>query len=93
MNMITVRRANVVLDVPAEQKTEYLAKGFDVINANGQVVEATIPEDMNKLKTAYSNHLAQIKALRLENQKLRDEIEQLRAPKQRKTRSKSSDKS
>ena len=88
MNTITVRRANVVLDVPEEQKAEYLAKGFDVINANGKVVEATVPEDLNTLKTAYSNHLIQIKALQAENQKLKDEITQLKVPKPRKTRAK-----
>lgn len=93
MNTITVRRANVVLDVPEEQKAEYLARGFDVINANGKVVEATVPEDLNTLKTAYSNHLMQIKTLQAENQKLKDEIAQLKAPKPRKPRAKTTTKS
>ena len=35
---IIVKRANVLLDVPAEQKDEYLAKGFDVIDKNGKVL-------------------------------------------------------
>ena len=29
---ITVRRANVLLTIPEDQKSEYLAKGFDVID-------------------------------------------------------------
>lgn len=93
MNIIKVRRANVILQVPEEQRKEYLAKGFDVINANGKVVEATVPEDLNTLKTAYSNHLIQIKTLQAENQKLKDEIAQLKVPKPRKTGAKTTDKS
>lgn len=52
-----------MLDVPEEQRTEYLAKGYDVLNANGTVAEATVPSDVNVLKRAYVEHLARIKQL------------------------------
>lgn len=68
-DVITVRRANVILKVPVEQKSEYLAKGFDVLNQNGAVSEHTVPSDMNVLQKAYVEHLKEIDML---NEKLKN---------------------
>lgn len=76
MKTISMRRANVILDVPEEQKQEYLAKGFDVIDASGNIVEYTTPSDLNTLKTAYVNHVKKIKDLE-------DEIKKLKAGKRK----------
>lgn len=62
--MITVRRANVLLDVPEEQKYEYLAKGFDVVASDGTVIEHTVPSDVNVLKKAYTDHISEIAKLK-----------------------------
>lgn len=74
MKTIKVRRANVVLVVPEEQRKEYLAKGFDVIDSVGKIVEYTIPSDVNTLKTAYTNHVKEIEMLKAENKKLKSEL-------------------
>ncbi len=74
MKTIKVRRANVVLVVPEEQRKEYLAKGFDVIDSAGKIVEYTIPSDVNILKTAYTNHVKEIEMLKAENKKLKSEL-------------------
>lgn len=74
MNIIKVRRANVILQVPEEQRKEYLAKGFDVVDENNNVVEYTVPTDLNTLKTAYSNHIKEIEKLQAENKKLKSDL-------------------
>ena len=74
MATITVRQANVVLDVPEEQKSEYLAKGFDVIGADGKVIEKTTPNDINSLKKAYKELTEKAKKLELENAKLKKQL-------------------
>ena len=63
-NTITVRRANVILDIPEYQKNEYLAKGFDVIDSQGRVIEYTTPSDINTLKTCYIQHVKEIAELK-----------------------------
>lgn len=60
---IKVKRANVILRVSKEQAKEYLAKGFDILDSKGNVVEASVPNDVNTLKKAYIEHIAKIKAL------------------------------
>lgn len=62
--MVTVRRANVILNVSDEQKQEYLNKGYDVISKNGTVLEGTVPTDVNVLKKAYVDHMNEIKELK-----------------------------
>ena len=74
MDVIKVRRANVTLHVPDEQRGEYLAKGFDVVDENNNVLEHTVPTDLNTLKAAYSNHIKEIDKLRTENKKLKADL-------------------
>ena len=74
MAIIQVRRANVILDVPEEQKGEYLAKGFDVIDAQGRVIERTTPNDINTLKKAYAELTEKVKALEEENKQLKEKL-------------------
>lgn len=74
MATITVRQANVVLDIPEEQKSEYLAKGFDVIGADGRIIEKTTPNDLNSLKKAYKELTAKVEELQKENEKLKKQL-------------------
>ena len=74
MKIIKVRRANVLLRVPEEQKGEYLAKGFDILDDNGNVVEYTTPSDVGTLKTAYVNHIKEIDKLKSEIKKLKSDL-------------------
>ena len=69
---ITVRKANVVLDIPEEQKDEYLSKGYDVISARGVVIEAATPQDVPTLQ-------AKLAELSAENKKLKAMIAELQA--------------
>lgn len=74
MDIIKVRRANVTLHVPEEQRKEYLAKGFDVVDENNNVLEHTVPTDSNTLKVAYSNHIKEIDKLKSEIKKLKADL-------------------
>ena len=74
MGIITVRRANVVLDVPDYQQAEYLAKGFDVIGADGKVIAKATPNDPNALKKAYAELLKENEELKKENDMLKQQL-------------------
>ena len=77
-NIITVRRANVLLDVPEEQKEEYLSKGFDVIDKDGKVIaEATMTNDVNTLHKKLGEALQRIKSLEDENARLNQELDEM----------------
>lgn len=77
-NMITVRRANVLLDVSEDQKDEYLAKGFDVIDKDGNVVtEATVTNDVSTLHKKLAEAQEKIKILEEENKRLNEELDSL----------------
>lgn len=73
--MIKVRRANVILDIDEAQKSEYLTKGFDVVNEEGKVLEeATMTNDVGALHKKLAEALEKIKALEKENAKLKGKI-------------------
>lgn len=72
MDTITIRKANSILEIPADQKDEYMARGYDVVNTSGVVVEAATPNDVPTLRA----RLAEVSA---ENAKLKAQIQALQA--------------
>ena len=75
--MVLVKRANVVLNVPVGQKDEYISKGFAVIDANGKIVEAAAPKDAAALAVLNQKLKDKIKALEEENQVLKTQVDEL----------------
>lgn len=74
-DIIRVRRANVVLRISKDQQSEYLDKGFDVIDDKGKVVtSATTSNDVSVLHQKLSEAQAKIKDLEKENEKLKKQI-------------------
>lgn len=69
---IEVRKANTILTIPEEQKDEYLSKGYDILGADGRVVEAATPQDVPTLQA----RLAEVAA---ENVRLKEQIKVLQA--------------
>ena len=63
---VRVKRGGSYLTIPANAVDRYMAKGYDVVNANGDVVQASIPSDFNTLRNAYVKHLAEIAQLKAE---------------------------
>ena len=49
---ITVQRANVILQISPQQVDYYLNQGYNVINAKGEVVQASVPKDVGTLITS-----------------------------------------
>jgi len=75
MSNITVRKANVLLTVPVEQKEEYLNKGFDVVDSRGNaVIERAIPKDVNALSVMVQELQEEVKKLKEENIKLKAQL-------------------
>lgn len=80
MANITVRRANVLLTVPDYQKGEYLAKGFDVVDNKGKVLEeATMTNDVGTLQKKLGQAHERIKQLEAEVARLNKELDEMAA--------------
>lgn len=71
MDKITVKRANVILDISPEQKDYYLSQGYSVIDENGEVVEETTAVSVEALNR-------KVKALQAELEKKDAEIAKLK---------------
>lgn len=54
MEKITVRRANVTLQVDEDQKDYYMERGYSVINSSGEVLEEAMPNDVGQLQLLVS---------------------------------------
>lgn len=70
--VITIRRDNVILDIPAEQKDYYKNLGYSVIDEKtGEVVDEAIPTDVASLQSLYKDAKAEIAELEAEIKKLK----------------------
>ena len=74
MAKIKVRKGNEVLRVEENLASYYLNKGFNVIEEDGTIIRAALPNDIGTLQTAYIEHLAKIKSLEEEVAKLTSEL-------------------
>ena len=71
---VTVRRGGSYLTIPALAVDRYVAKGYDVVDDAGNVLQSGTPNDVTTLKIAYEKHVAEIA-------RLKKEIEELKAQK------------
>lgn len=71
---VTVRRGGSYLTIPALAVERYIARGYDVVDDKGNVIQSSVPNDVTILKRAYEEHVAEIK-------KLKEEIAQLKSEK------------
>lgn len=62
--MARVQRRNVILDVDDAQVEYYVGIGYDVIDASGKVLKATVPQDIATLQKAYRDHISEIAGLK-----------------------------
>lgn len=75
---IQVQRANVVLSVPEYDKANYLAKGYDVLDEVGNVVEESMPNDVPTLQ-------AKVNELIAENKRLKEQLTNKSTPAKKET--------
>lgn len=76
---VTVRRGGSYLTIPALAIDRYIAKGYDVVDKNGNILQSGVPNDVNALKIAYERNQSEIDKLKKENEKLKQEISELKS--------------
>lgn len=72
--MALLHKGNRYVEVPEHSVSYYMNKGYEVVDKDGNVLQASIPVDKNALQKL-------VKDLRAENEALKAEIEKLKAPK------------
>lgn len=65
-----VQRANVILEISDNESEIYLAKGFNILDDNMNVVKKCMPNDIGGLKLAYVEHTKKISELEAQVEKL-----------------------
>lgn len=63
---VTVQRANVVLQVSPQQVDYYIGQGYNVINEQGEVIQASVPRDLGTLQKAFVENANTIESLQAE---------------------------
>lgn len=79
--MNIVQRANVVLRVRDEEVDKYLARGFRLLNENGEVIRSATPNDLATFKEAYIRQSKEIEDLNSQIEELKAELEKARQKK------------
>ena len=70
--MMTVKKANVFLDIEDEDLQKYLNLGYCQVDPNtGAILTACIPTDVGELQVAYTQHTKKIAELEAEISKLK----------------------
>ena len=77
--LVKVERGHVVLRVPKYDVQRYIDQGYNEVDADGNIIQASVPRDLGTLQKAYVDHLAKIK-------ELEDELEQLKKVKRQQKR-------
>lgn len=76
--MVTVQRANVILDIKECEVDRYLNNGFNVIDERGNVLQSAKPVTIEQFQQAYMEQRRMNDVLLNENAKLKQEIESLK---------------
>ena len=71
---VTVKRANVVLTVNADDAERYLKKGYDIFDEDGNIKFKATPSDPGALAKAYEEHKARIAELEAEVAELKAKL-------------------
>lgn len=79
--MVTVKRANVVLTVEADEVEKYFEKGYSVIDENGNVIKASAPTEVGALQKALQDKDVEIAKLKKELEKAKSQNKVQEEPK------------
>ena len=69
--MVTVKKANVVLNIEDEEIDKYCEKGFSVLDQNGNVIKAGAPKDIGALQKLVQDKDIEIAELKQEIERLK----------------------
>jgi len=94
-DMVSVQRANVVLRIKESEAERYLAKGYNILDENGNVAKHALPGTFGELQVAYAEHIRQIEELQAQVDQLtaevaakQEEIEKLKTAAKKSTKKK-----
>lgn len=79
MDTIRVQRANVILDVPSDEKANYMAKGYSVIDVkSGKIIEEAVSNDVATLQVQLKDANEKLASKDAKIKKLEAEITKLK---------------
>ena len=79
MDTIRVQRANVILDVPSDEKANYMAKGYSVIDVkSGKIIEEAVSNDVATLQVQLKDANKKLASKDAKIKKLEAEITKLK---------------
>ena len=79
MDTIRVQRANVILDVLSDEKANYMAKGYSVIDVkSGKIIEEAVSNDVATLQVQLKNANEKLASKDAKIKKLEAEITKLK---------------
>ena len=79
MDTIRVQRANVILDVPSDEKANYMAKGYSVIDVkSGKIIEEAVSNDVATLQVQLKSANEKLASKDAKIKKLEAEITKLK---------------
>lgn len=83
--MARVIRSNITLDIADEDISFYQAKGFNLVDDNGNVDKSAIPTTIGELQAQYVMLTNRVKELEAENEYLHQQLKSAKAKKSVKT--------
>ena len=78
--LVQIERGNVVLRVPEENVQRYIDQGYSLVDANGNVIKQSIPNDVGTLQRAFVEHTKQIEKLQAEIKSLKKDATEKKKP-------------
>jgi hypothetical protein len=80
MAKVKARRDNVILTIDEVQIDEYVAKGFDIKDMNGNILKKSVPTTLEDIKAEYDNALKRIAELENEIKSLKENKQEESTP-------------
>lgn len=72
--LLRVERGNVVLRVPDYDVQRFIDQGYNLVDEDGNIIQASVPRDLGTLQKMYTEHIEEIKRLKAEVEKLQSKL-------------------
>lgn len=75
--MIYAQKGNKQRQIAESDIQTYVEQGYKIVDGHGTVLQETVPTDLPTLKTAYKQHVVEIKALKARVKELSEQVNTL----------------